>query len=140
MSDCLSEYTGRAFTILRNFLPSHFLLLRLRFKFPPLPVKGDKESVFTSLIVPLDADDGRSDDGALLTEAVEGGRPFVYDVGVVDCLRLRGTVCMGDARLRFLLDNSNRQRRVLGMQGFADVDGDSFCLRVTGERDDLSLR
>ena len=41
MSDCLSEYTDRAFTILGNFLPSNFFLLCLRFKLPPLPVKGD---------------------------------------------------------------------------------------------------
>ena len=47
---------------------------------------------------------------------------------------------MGDARLRFLLDNSNRHRRILGMQGFADFDDNSFSLGVVGENDDLNLR
>lgn len=122
MSDCLSEYVDKAFTILRNFLPSHFFPLRLHFKLPSLLVKGDKD-----------------DDGTLLAEAVEGGRPFEHNVGVADGFRLRGGICMGDARLRFLLDNSNRHRRILGMQGFADFDDDSFRLGVAGESDDLSL-
>ena len=84
MSDCLSEYVDKAFTILRNFLPSHFFPLCLRFKLPPLLVKGDND-----------------DDGTLLAEAVEGSRSFEHDVGVVDGFCLRGAVCMGDARLRF---------------------------------------
>ena len=121
MLECSSEYEDRAFTILRNFLPSLVFPLRLRFKLPLLLVKGD-------------------DDGALLAEAVEGSCPFKHDVGVADGLRLRGAACMGDARLRFLLDKSNRHRRILGMQGFADFDDNSFSLGVAGESDDLSLR
>ena len=54
--------------------------------------------------MPLDTNDGCSDDGVLLAEAVESSRPFLHDCGVADGLRLRGAVCMGDAHLRFLLD------------------------------------
>lgn len=94
-------------------------------------------------IRPFESAIGDSDNGRIvLVESAEENRSFEHDVGVfADGLRLVGKVCKGDACLRFLLVNSNRHRRSLGMRAFAvcNADDDNLCLGVKGENSDLTL-
>ena len=80
-----------------------------------------------------------SDREGEVTKSVEDS-----DGGVADGLRLRDEVSKGDACLRFLVDNSNRHRRVVGIRDscefvLSEVDDGTFRLGAMCEVLDLNF-